>query len=180
MEKLIFEVHFDMFCKTWVFFLVINLAFFYLREKKILKTALLSVLGYGEVIYGLAACTTLWPLDAVYHSALRFITRDSYGTHYCLLHQKSGQTVLLVRRDQHLFLFIYKGILKKSPPQSLSRTRRHGSHYKYQQANAIASYQDLLSVIVLHILEIHFKVHLISVFESLQYLIANCMHCNDH
>lgn len=38
------------------------------------KAIFLSVLGYGEVTYRHEATSTLTPLSAVYHSALRFMS----------------------------------------------------------------------------------------------------------
>lgn len=50
-------------------------------RKTIAEAIFLSVLGYGVVIYRHAAVITLKPLDAVYHSALRFIAWDADGIH---------------------------------------------------------------------------------------------------
>ena len=46
-------------------------------RKRIVEAVFLSVLDYGDVIYGQAASSTLKPLEAVDHSALRFITGDT-------------------------------------------------------------------------------------------------------
>ncbi len=75
-------------------------------QKRIIEAVFLSVLDYGDIVYGQAANSTLKPLDALYHSALRFITGDSYGTHHCLLYQKTGLPALSMRRDQRQHIFI--------------------------------------------------------------------------
>ena len=62
-----------------------------------------------------ASRSTLKPLDAVYHSALRFITGDSYLTHHCELYEKVGWPSLEIRREQHCMLFIYKALCGKLP-----------------------------------------------------------------
>uniref|UniRef100_A0A8C7T000 Nuclear receptor binding protein 1 n=1 Tax=Oncorhynchus mykiss TaxID=8022 RepID=A0A8C7T000_ONCMY len=43
---------------------------------QIIQLTFLSVLDYGVIIYQSAAATTLKPLDAIYHSALRFVRRQ--------------------------------------------------------------------------------------------------------
>ena len=85
-------------------------------RKRIVEAVLLSVFDYGDIIYRHAAATTLKPLDAIYHSALRFITGNPYNTHHCTLYTTVGWPSLSVRRDHHWFLYIYKALLKKSPP----------------------------------------------------------------
>ena len=75
----------------------------------------MSALDYGDIIYRNASATTLKTLDSVYHSALRFITGDSYSTHHCILYNKVGWPSLATRRDQHWFLFIYKALIGSLP-----------------------------------------------------------------
>ena len=62
-----------------------------------------------------ASASTLKPLNAVFHSALRFITGDRYLTHHCILYEKVGWPSLEVRREQHCLLFIYKALCGKLP-----------------------------------------------------------------
>ena len=62
-----------------------------------------------------SAPSSLKPLDAVYHSALRFITGDGFLTHHCRLYEKVGWPSLAIRREQHCTIFIYKALLKKLP-----------------------------------------------------------------
>lgn len=59
-------------------------------RKKNVEADFLSVMDYGDVIYRQASAAALKPLDAVYHSALRFITGESYMTHHCILYDKVG------------------------------------------------------------------------------------------
>ena len=68
----------------------------------------LSVMDYGDILYMRASAATLKPLDAVYHSALRFITVDNDDTHHCELYAKVGWPSLSIRRDGHWVLFIFK------------------------------------------------------------------------
>lgn len=56
---------------------------YFKTEKNILKSTMLSVLSYGDILHAHAAADASFkPLDAVDHSAIRFITADSYCTHY--------------------------------------------------------------------------------------------------
>ena len=57
-----------------------------------------------------AAFSTLKPLDAVYYSALRFITGDRFRTHHCVFYDKIGWPFLSVRREQHCVIFVYKAL----------------------------------------------------------------------
>ena len=66
----------------------------------------MSVFDYGDVLYMHASLSTLKPLDAVYHNALRFITGDDYRTHHCLLYEKVGWPSLTVRREQHCICYL--------------------------------------------------------------------------
>ena len=84
------KTSFPIFCRKWI-----------------IQAVFLSVLDYGDIIYRHAAATTMRPLDSVYHSALRFITGDSYGTHHCTLYKKVGWTSLSDRRKYHWCLYIF-------------------------------------------------------------------------
>ncbi len=66
-------------------------------RKRIVEAVLLSALDHGDVIYRHAAVTTFKTLDAVYHSALRFITGHTHNTHHCTLYEKVGWPSLSVR-----------------------------------------------------------------------------------
>src|SRR4029434_4094635 len=97
-EKLDFKSHVNQLVKK----LRIKLGFLYRNRcrftfpdrKRIIESVFISVLDYGDVIYGNASHSTLKTLDAVYHSALRFITGDRYGTHHCTLYNKVGWPAL--------------------------------------------------------------------------------------
>ena len=82
-------------------------------RKQVVQSTLLPVLDYGDTIYQIAAATTLKPLDAVYHSAVRFITGDSCNTPHCILYQKVGWSSLKSHRSLHYSLFVYKALLIK-------------------------------------------------------------------
>jgi hypothetical protein len=41
----------------------------------LVKLTILSILDFGDVIYKIASNTLLCKLDAVYHSAIRFVTK---------------------------------------------------------------------------------------------------------
>ena len=73
-------------------------------------------MDYGDVIYRNAAPTTLLPLDTVYHSALRFITGESYSTHHCSLSETVGWPFLAKRRTRNWYQCIFKAIDGKLPP----------------------------------------------------------------
>ena len=85
-------------------------------RKRIVEAVFMSVLDYGDVIYRNAAPTTLLPLDTVYHSALRFMTGESYSTHHCTLYERAGWPSLTERRTRHWYQFIFKSIDGKLPP----------------------------------------------------------------
>ena len=85
-------------------------------RKRVVEAVFMSVLDYGDVIYRTAAPTTLLPLDTVYHSALRFITGESYSTHHCSLYETVGWSSLVERRTRHWHQFIFKAIDGKLPP----------------------------------------------------------------
>ena len=65
------------------------------------KPQVQAALDYGETIYQNAAATILKPLDAVNHSALRFITGDRFNTHHCILYHMVSWTALNSRRALH-------------------------------------------------------------------------------
>ena len=113
-EKLDFKPHVNQLVKK----LRIKLGFLYrnrccftfLARKRIIESVFISVLDYGDVIYGNTSQTSLKSLDPVYHSALRFITGDRYGTHHCTLYNKVGWPALSEQRDNHWKIYIYKTI----------------------------------------------------------------------
>lgn len=72
------------------------------------QSTFMCVLDYGEVSYMHAAASTLKPLDAVCHCALRFITGSGFKTHHCSLCLEVGWASLTARRKQHFMIFIYE------------------------------------------------------------------------
>ena len=54
------------------------------------KLTILPILDFGEVIYKIASNTLLNKLDAIYHSAIRFVTKAPYTTHHCDLYALVG------------------------------------------------------------------------------------------
>ena len=119
-DKLTFKFHIDTLAsklRQKIGFLYRNKSIFpIICRKKIIEAVFLSVMDYGDTIYGNAAPTTLEPLKTAYHSAIRFITGDAYRTHHCLLYDKVGWLSLENRRAFHLYLFIFKAIIGKLPP----------------------------------------------------------------
>ena len=55
--------------------------------------------------YTFSSPATLKPLDAVYLSALCFITGDGFLTHRCILYEKVGWLCLTIQREQPCLLF---------------------------------------------------------------------------
>ena len=98
-------------------------------RKRVIEAVFMSVLDYGDTIYRHASASTLKPLDSMYHSALRFITCDSYSTHHCTLYEKVGWTSLTVRRNRHWLLFIYKTLNGHLPSYISSLLNWSNSHH---------------------------------------------------
>jgi hypothetical protein len=63
--------------------------------------------------------TLLSKLDAVYHSAIHFVTKAPYTTHHCDLYALVGWPLLHIRRQTHWIQVIYKSMLGKAPAYSL-------------------------------------------------------------
>jgi hypothetical protein len=81
-----------------------------------MKLTILPILDFGDVIYKIASNTLLSKLDAVYHSAIRFVTKAPYTTHYCDLYALVGWPSLHIHRHTHWLKVIYKSLLGKAPP----------------------------------------------------------------
>ena len=56
----------------------------------LVKLTILPILDFGDVIYKIASTTLLSKLEAVYHSAIRFVTKSPYTTHHCDLYALVG------------------------------------------------------------------------------------------
>ncbi|XP_052379694.1 RNA-directed DNA polymerase from mobile element jockey isoform X1 [Oncorhynchus keta] len=76
----------------------------------------LTIRPIRDVIYKIASNTLLNKLDAVYHSAIRFVTKAPYTTHHCDLYALVGWPSLHTRRQTHWLHVIYKTLLGKVPP----------------------------------------------------------------
>lgn len=89
-----------------------SLAFFYRNKACITQNCreqiVQSIKNYGEVIY--MPASTLKPLCAIYHFALRFITGDSFRAHRCILYETVGWQLFAVRTALH-FIFSTKHLL---------------------------------------------------------------------
>lgn len=83
------------------------------QRKRNAESLFLSGLDYGNVIHGKAAVSTLKTLNAVYHTALRFITNEPYNPHHCTPYQNVVRLSLAVL---FLNLFIYETLLEILPP----------------------------------------------------------------
>ena len=119
-DKISFKFHIDTLAsklRQKIGFLYRNKSIFpIICRKKIIEAVFLSVMDYGDTVYGNAVPTTLEPLKSAYHSAIRFITGDAYRTHHCLLYDKVEWLSLENRRKLHLYMFIFKALTGKLPP----------------------------------------------------------------
>jgi hypothetical protein len=118
--KLSFQTHIKHLqskIKSRVGFLFRNKASFtHAAKLTLVKLTILPILDFGDVIYKIASNTLLSKLDAVYHSAIRFVTKAPYTTHHCDLYALVGWPSLHVRRQTHWLQVIYKAMLGKVPP----------------------------------------------------------------
>ena len=55
-------------------------------------------------------------MDAVYHSAIRFVTKSPYTTHHCNLYALVGWPSLRIRCQTNWLQVIYKSLLCKASP----------------------------------------------------------------
>ena len=104
-------------------------------KKTIIEATFLSVLDYGDTIYRIATPSTLRHLDTVYHSALRWVTGDSYGTHHCTLYENAGLSSLSERRDKHWYIFIFKAISGMVPSYICSMLVQNPSLYQTRSSD---------------------------------------------
>jgi hypothetical protein len=101
--KLSFQTHIKHLqskIKSWIGFLFRNNASFtHAIKLTLLKQTILPILDFGDVIYKIASDTLLSKLDAVYQSAIRFVTKAPYTTHQCDLYTLVGWPSLHIRRQ---------------------------------------------------------------------------------
>uniref|UniRef100_A0A8K9V263 Reverse transcriptase domain-containing protein n=1 Tax=Oncorhynchus mykiss TaxID=8022 RepID=A0A8K9V263_ONCMY len=118
--KLSFQTHIKHLqfkVKSRIGFLFRNKASFtHAAKHTLVKLTILPILDFGDVIYKIASNTLLNKLDAVYHSAIRFVTKAPYTTHHCDLYALVGWPSLHTRRQTHWLHVIYKTLLGKVPP----------------------------------------------------------------
>ena len=111
--KLSFQTHIKHLqskIKSRIGFLFHNKASFTHGAKHTLvKLTILPILD--NVIYKIASNTLLSKMDAVYHSALHFVTKAPYKTHHCDLYALVGWPSLHIRRQTHCFQAIYTSML---------------------------------------------------------------------
>ena len=88
--KLYFQTHIKHLqskIKSRIGFLFRNKASFTHAAKHTrVKLTILLILDFGNVIFNIASNPLLRKLDAVYHSAIRFVTKAPYTTHHCDLY----------------------------------------------------------------------------------------------
>ena len=118
--KLSFQTHIKHLqskVKSKIGFLFRNKASFtHAAKHTLVKLTILPILDFGDVIYKIASNTLLNKLYAVYHSAIRFVTKAPYATHHCDLYALVGWRSLHIRRQTHWLKAIYKSLLSKAPP----------------------------------------------------------------
>ena len=103
--------------KSRISFLYRNKASFtHAAKHTLVKLTILPILDFGDVISKIASNTLLNKLDAVYHSAIRFVTKAPYTTHHCDLYTLVGWPSLHTHHQTHWFQVIYKSLLGKAPP----------------------------------------------------------------
>ena len=89
-----------------------NMAF----GEEIVEAIFLSVLDYGDVIQRHASTSTLTMLNPQHVSPLIYKCSIYDTPHWILFDQKVGWPSLSIRTNQHLFVFIHKGLLPKLHP----------------------------------------------------------------
>ena len=110
--KLSFQTHIKHLqskIKSRIVFLFCNKAsFIHVAKHTIVKLTILPILDFGNVIYKIASNTLLSKLDAVYHSAIHFVTKAPYTTHHCDLYALVCWPSLHIPRQTHWLQVIYK------------------------------------------------------------------------
>ena len=77
--------------KSRVVFLFHNKASFtHAAKHTLVKLTIIPILDFGDVIFKIASNTLLSKLDAVYHSAIRFVTKAAYTTQHWVLYALVG------------------------------------------------------------------------------------------
>uniref|UniRef100_A0A8K9V1J2 Reverse transcriptase domain-containing protein n=1 Tax=Oncorhynchus mykiss TaxID=8022 RepID=A0A8K9V1J2_ONCMY len=133
--------------KSRIGFLFRNKASFpHAAKHTLIKWTILPILDLGDVIYKIASNSLLSKLDAVYHSAIRFVTKAPYPTHHCDLYNLVGWPSLHIHRQTHWLQVIYKSVLGKALPYLSSLvTKAAPTHSKI---NILFTIHSGLSLIV--------------------------------
>jgi hypothetical protein len=74
-------------------------SFTHVAKHTLVKLTMLPILDFSDVIYKIASNTLLSKRNAVYHSAIRFVTKAPYTTHHCDLYAPVGWPPLHIRRQ---------------------------------------------------------------------------------
>ena len=110
--KLSFQTHIQHLqskIKSRIGFLFCNKASFtYATKHTLVKLTILPILDFSDVLYKIASNTLLSKLDAVYHSAIRFVTKAPYTTHHCDLYALVGCPSLHICRQAHWLQVIFQ------------------------------------------------------------------------
>ena len=118
--KLSFQTHIKYLqskVKSRIGFLFSNKASFtHAATHTLVKLTILPILIFCDVIYKIASNTLLNKLYAVYHSAIRCVTKAPYTTWHCDLYALVGWPSLHTRRQTHWLQVIDKTLLDKVPP----------------------------------------------------------------
>jgi hypothetical protein len=92
--KLSFQIHIKHLqtkIKSGIGFLFRNKSSFtHAAKHTLVKLAILPILDFGDIIYKIASNTLVNKLDAVYHSAIRFVTKAPYTKRHCDLYSLVG------------------------------------------------------------------------------------------
>ena len=91
-------------------------SFTHTAKLTLVKLTFLPILDFSDVIYKIASNTLLSKLDAVYHSAIHFVTKAPYTTHHYNLYALVIWPSLRIRRQTHWLQVIYESMLGKAPP----------------------------------------------------------------
>ena len=76
-------------------------SFAHAAKHTLVKLTILPILDFGDVIYKIASNPLLNKLAAVYHSAIRFVTKAPFPTHHCDLYALGGWPSLHIHRKTH-------------------------------------------------------------------------------
>jgi hypothetical protein len=92
-------------------------SFTHAAKHTLVKLTILPILDFGDFNYKTASNTLLRNLDAVYHSAIRFVSKSPYTTHHCELYALVGWPSLHIRSQTHWLQDIHKSMLGKALSQ---------------------------------------------------------------